>query len=211
MLVRVFFTLLMALAGASTVTAHPHVTVTIRAVISLDAANKITTIRQSWTFDEAFSAYSVIGLDANKDGVFSRDELAPLAKINIESLEEYTYFTTLRQAKEKAKFGKVTDYHLSFEDSALTLHFALPAEGEFSAADSRLTIADPSFFVAFDFAEKTPISLSGGKLNCTPVLRRPGASTMQRLSELGESLFRSGNTAETAANDASTPVTFTCK
>ena len=65
--------------------AHPHVWATVRSEILLDPNHQITGIRHAWTFDEFYSAMAVQGLDKNGDGVFSAEELKPLAEVNINS------------------------------------------------------------------------------------------------------------------------------
>ena len=46
-----------------------------------------------WMFDEFYTAMAIEGLDKNKDGVYDREELAELAKVNIEGLKDFAYFT----------------------------------------------------------------------------------------------------------------------
>ena len=76
-----------ACAGlAQDVHAHPHVWATVRSEILLDPNHQITGIRHAWTFDEFYSAMAVQGLDTNGDGVFSAEELKPLAEVNVTSL-----------------------------------------------------------------------------------------------------------------------------
>ena len=58
-------------------------------------ANAITAIQHVWRFDEAFSLYATEGLDIDGNGALSREELDALAKVNIESLAEYGFFTFL--------------------------------------------------------------------------------------------------------------------
>ena len=53
----------------------------------------ITGIDQVWFFDEFYTAMAVEGLDTNKDGKYSREELHELAKTNMEGLKEFGYFT----------------------------------------------------------------------------------------------------------------------
>ena len=52
----------------------------------------VTGVRHAWSFDDMFSAFATQGLDAKEKGKFTREELAPLAKVNIESLKEYRLF-----------------------------------------------------------------------------------------------------------------------
>ncbi len=73
--------------------AHPHVWATVRSEIVFGPDHRITGIRHHWTFDEFYTAMAVQGLDANGDGVFSKEELQPLAQVNVESLKEFDYFT----------------------------------------------------------------------------------------------------------------------
>ena len=60
----------------------------------------MTAVRNIWQFDEAFTAFAIQGLDADNDGKLSDDELAPLAKVNVDSLREYAFFTWLTAGEE---------------------------------------------------------------------------------------------------------------
>ena len=73
--------------------AHPHVWIVARSEIVFDAEGKLIGFRHTWTFDPAYSAFAVTGLDSHRDGKPDPDKLAELAKTNVESLEEWGYFT----------------------------------------------------------------------------------------------------------------------
>ena len=204
-----------AAAAVSPASAHPHVQVTVRTVVVLDQRGEIEALRHAWTFDEAFSAFSTAGLDTNKDGRLDSAELADLARLNVESLSEYAYFsfvrTGLRKTGGKAEFSPVTAYRLEHDGRNLTLHFTLPvANARLPVRDARLEVYDPSYFVAFDFAREQPVTVEGGTLSCTAEIKPPPPSVTSRLSQLGESFFSSMNTAGDSAEWA-TPVRFTCK
>lgn len=214
-LLRPFTTVLLGAAallmGAFAAKAHPHVQVSVKSVVVLDDAGEITAVRHAWTFDEAFSAFSTAGLDTNKDGKLDRAELASLAQVNVESLSEYAYFTYLRKGKETSEFSAVKDYYLAHDGKALTLHFTLPVEKKkLAVKEARFEVYDPSFFVAFEFAKETPVTVEGGKLACTANIKQPSAGVTSRLSQMGESFFESfkpgSGTAEWAV-----PVRFECK
>ena len=83
--------LLFAIAGEAS--AHPHVWVTMKSELVYAADGTITGVRHAWTFDDMFSTYATQGLESKKKGEFTREELEPLAKVNVESLKEYDYFT----------------------------------------------------------------------------------------------------------------------
>ena len=53
-----------------------------------------------------FSAFATQGIDHKTKGTFTRDELAPLAKVNVESLQEYAYFTYAK-VNGKRRQGRV--------------------------------------------------------------------------------------------------------
>src|SRR5262245_42428890 len=92
--------------GATSVAAHPHVWTTVRSEIVFGPDHRVTGIRHTWTFDEFYTAMAVEGLDTNNDGTYSKAELAPLAKINVESLKEFDYFTFVHLEGVDHKFLK---------------------------------------------------------------------------------------------------------
>lgn len=197
------------LAWAGMAQAHPHVSVTVKATVIASPEGRITAIRHAWTFDEPFSAYSTMGMDTNKDGKLSREELADLAKVNVESLNEYAFFTRLLQGKVGANFSEPVNYFLDHDGKALTLHFTLPVkDGAMLLKDAKLEVADPSFFVSFEFAKANPVAIEGFSGQCTAQLKPPSPSVFKRLSQLGESAFEQGTGL---GADFATPVSFLCK
>jgi ABC-type uncharacterized transport system substrate-binding protein len=99
---------------------------------------------------------AVEGLDANKDGVYSKEELAPLAKVNVDSLKDFDYFTFVHLDGEDDKLVKLkppVDYWVDYDKTVLTLHFTLPLETPLDthAKPVAIDVYDPSFFVAFGF------------------------------------------------------------
>ena len=74
-----------------------------------------------------FSAFATQGLDADHDGKLSREELAELAKTNVESLKDFDYFTFARSALASSLSRMPTDYYLEQQKDVLVLHFTLAA------------------------------------------------------------------------------------
>jgi ABC-type uncharacterized transport system substrate-binding protein len=186
--------------------AHPHVTISVKTVVVSDGKGTITALRHIWTFDEAFSAFSTTGLDKNRDGKLDREELSDLAKVNVESLSEYGYFSDLKVGREKAEFGAVTDYFLAHDGKALTLHFTLPVHAK--APDIRkakLEVYDPSYFVAFGYAPENPVSVEGSA--CKAKVNLPRGESLGRLSKLSEADFANGLSG---ASDWASAVSFEC-
>jgi ABC-type uncharacterized transport system substrate-binding protein len=112
--------------SASEALAHPHVFVDARVEVVFDKEGKISALRHVWRFDDAFSAFASQGLDADGDGNLSIEELQPLAKVNVESLKDYDYFSYLRVAGKRIGFKIPTEYWLQSNDGFLTLFYTLP-------------------------------------------------------------------------------------
>jgi ABC-type uncharacterized transport system substrate-binding protein len=80
------------LAGGAA-SAHPHVWVTVRSELVYAPDGSVTGVRHAWTFDDMFSVFATQGIESKKKGEFTREELAPLADVNVSSLKEYDFFT----------------------------------------------------------------------------------------------------------------------
>jgi ABC-type uncharacterized transport system substrate-binding protein len=169
--------LMFGLAGAAPALAHPHVFVDARAEIVFDPEGRITAIRQVWRFDDAFSAFASQGLDTNGDGILTVEELQPLAKVNIDSLKEYDYFTTLRAGGKRIGFRIPTEYWLQSNDGFLTLFYTLnlmqPVKPD--AAGAVIQIYDPSYFVDYQLVEKDPAVLKNAPASCALTVKPKGA------------------------------------
>jgi ABC-type uncharacterized transport system substrate-binding protein len=168
------FALLMASGSAS---AHPHVWVTVKSEIVFAPDGSVTGVRHAWTFDDMFSAFATQGIEAKTKGDFTREELQPLAKVNVESLNEYDYFTyaKVNGATKKETFAEPMDYWLSYDSKSgeLTLHFTLPLKTPVRARTLDIGVYDPEFFINFAFAEKNAVHLAGAPPQCKATLARP--------------------------------------
>lgn len=164
--------------------AHPHVWVDAKADIVFDQNGQITAIRQAWRFDEAFSSYLMLGLDTNGDGIFSREETAALAEVNVTSLSDFHYFTSVAGAKTSDRLGDLysetfafpTDYYLEHDGVHTTLHFTLPLTAPITVRDHDLVIVDiydPEYFVAFSLVDEAPVALAGAPDGCSLTIDEP--------------------------------------
>lgn len=142
--------------------AHPHVWVTMHSEVVYASDGRVTGIRQHWAFDDMFSTFSTQGLESKEKGKFTREELAPLAKVNVESLKEYNYFTYVTADGVKAPLADpLPGYWLDYNDSILTLNFTLPLKTPIKAKELKVDIYDPTIFVDFEFAKEAPVKLVG--------------------------------------------------
>jgi ABC-type uncharacterized transport system substrate-binding protein len=165
----------------------------VRSEILLDANNQITGVRHAWTFDEFYSAMAVQGLDTNGDGVFSADELKPLAEVNVNSLKEFDYFTFVHSGDGgNLPLKPPENYSLDYDKSLLTLHFTLLLEKPLDAngQEVQIDVYDPSFFVAFGFATEEPVKLSGAAIKgCSAEIKKPDPESEEDAKALSESFF----------------------
>jgi ABC-type uncharacterized transport system substrate-binding protein len=175
----------MVIALADRAAAHPHVLVDGRAEVIFDAQRNITAVRNIWKFDEAYSSFATLGLDADGDGTLSQIELQPLAKVNVESLQEFAYFTSLKIGEEALSFQNPTHYILSFDGKQLELDFILPlARSVPVKGRETLEVFDPEYFVAFSFPDAAPLKLVNAPGGCTASFQAPQPLDAQTTSLL---------------------------
>jgi ABC-type uncharacterized transport system substrate-binding protein len=172
--------------------AHPHVWVTAASELIYDPDGSLTGIRHAWTFDDMFSTYALQGIAAKKKGAYTREELAPLAQTNMDSLKEYGFFTFARVDGKKQRFLEPTDYFLEYHDATLVLHFTLPFKTPIKTKQLAVEIFDPTYFVDFALQKQNPIRLVGAPASCSMSIQRPndGAAGAQKL---GEAAFLNGS------------------
>jgi ABC-type uncharacterized transport system substrate-binding protein len=157
--------------------AHPHVWVTMIEELLYAPDGSVTGVRHAWTFDEMFSAFATQGIEQKTKGAFTREELDPLAKVNVESLKDYAYFTyaKVNGKRQKDAFLDPIDYFLDYDpkDTVLTLHFTLPFKTPVKAKAIDIEVYDPEFFIDFGFADKDPVRLVGAPAQCTASIDKP--------------------------------------
>lgn len=183
-----------ALLAPGVASAHPHMWIDARAVVELDAQQRITAVRQVWRFDEMFGAYATQGLKKNKDGKLPADVLSGMARDWMKALGEPIshYFTRVTVDGKTAAFAAPRDAHVDWnpKTTRLTLSFTLPlAEPMALGADgAQVDIYDPTYFVAYAFDETDAVSLGGAQAAaCTSAYRKPKEldwNTMQQLAAI---------------------------
>lgn len=175
---------------AGTANAHPHVFVAVKSELIFGADGKVEAIRHAWQFDEFYSAFAVQGL--GKEGKQpTREELAPLAKVNVESLAEFGFFTFGKASGKLVEFADPRDYWLEeAADKLVTLHFTLPLKTPASAAKAfSMQVYDPTYFIAFNFDDKDPVLLTGAPKGCSFSVNKPASLVADEAKKLSESFF----------------------
>lgn len=206
-LIRIVLVALVGLAFAGAARAHPHVWVTVKTELIYAPDGSVTGIRQHWAFDDMYSTFATQGLEGREKGKFSGEELAPLAKVNVESLKEYAYFTYAMADGVKSPLADpLPDYSLDYKDQVLTLHFTLPFKAPVKARNLNVEVYDPTYFISFELAKEAPVYLVGAPAQCKVAVQPPRKLTFWEEKKLSE---ESGAASDWGANFAN-KILVTC-
>lgn len=150
-------------ASAGCAIAHPHVWVTMQTSIATNPQGLVTGVDVEWTFDDAFAQVALDGMDKDHDGIYSADELEPLAAENLSSLRDYDYFMHFKVDGELQKVPDATNGGVVWAENKLTLHFTAPLPVPVDPRQHKfeVKIFDPEFYIAFDYAKDTPVDSAG--------------------------------------------------
>lgn len=169
--------------------AHPHIFIDARATITFNDAGEVVGVHNSWTFDEAYSAWAIQGLDTNLDGTVTREELQPLADDNMQGLSEYEYYTFAGEGPDNLKFAFGRNAVMDYADGKQTLNFDVALDQPYAIQDHlELAINDPEYYVAITFANPSTVQLVNAPANCSVSLTDPepmSDALQQQLTDLG--------------------------
>jgi len=169
--------------------AHPHVMVAVTSEV-IFADGKVAGIRHHWTFDDMYSAFVTANL--GKDGKDPTSaELQPVAQTNVESLQEFDFFTFPKLNGKKAVFGAPKDYSMTFDgkEKTATLHFTVPLAEAMAPRTFVFQIYDPSYLVAFAFGKGEPVKLVSAPAGCSLSVSKPKSLDSEESKKLNESFF----------------------
>jgi nickel/cobalt exporter len=173
-LLRALALLVIWLAASAPALAHPHLFIDAKAVLLFDAEGRFTGMRHEWTFDEAFSSWSIQGLDANNDGVTSREEMQGLADEHMRGLADYSFYTFAGEGPTNLVFAYGHKPTLDYENSRTTLRFEVVLDQPYAIADAlEVAVNDPEYYVAITFAGPTTVSAEGLPDRCSLSLEPP--------------------------------------
>ena len=103
------------------------------------------------------------------------DELAPLAKTNVEIAGGIPVFHRRQDRPQNYEFGEPKDYELVADDKKLvTLSFTLPLKEPVSAKKPfTFMVYDPTYFVDFELEKVDPITMKDAPAGCSLTTLRP--------------------------------------
>ena len=165
-----------AALAAGPATAHPHVWIDSKTDVIFDDAGRIVAIGHEWTMDEAYTNMAVDGLDTDRDGSYSEQELEPLTRENLDSLKDFGYFTSLAAGGQELAFKAPVEAGQLVVGGRAKLHFKLPLAEPLDpkTAGIELKVYDPEYFIAIDFAGESAVAALGPvPSGCSVTLEEP--------------------------------------
>jgi ABC-type uncharacterized transport system substrate-binding protein len=178
------------LSATSASLAHPHVWITGQETVVFDNQGQVAAIRHSWVFDEMYSAFATQGI--GKDGKPpTKEDLAPLAKSNVEQLADFNYFTYAKADGQKVEFAAPTDYALEARpDKIVVLTFTLPLKTPIKVGRAfSFQVYDPTYYVAFSYDEKAPVAMAPAPNGCSASVLTPPPLLEEEKQKMTEAYF----------------------
>ncbi len=164
------------IGAGSTAQAHPHVFIESNLDVVRDASGLVTELRHVWRFDELFTATVLLDFDANGDGKLDIDELDEVSSVVTKSIAEYGYYTEVRSGSEVRDFVAPERILVDYVDDQIQMLFAVKLDKPAPVAAStpfRVSVSDPTYYVAIEFVDESAIQISGGGSACKTNIERP--------------------------------------
>lgn len=167
---------LLLLTPSRPAVAHPHAWTDMTVEILFDQAGRVTGLRQSWLFDDFYTAFAVDGMDADGDGKPDQEMLDGILKENMKNLKEYHYFTKAWLGETNLKLKPVTEMATRMQGNRLEMSFVTSFDTPISpnGNDFSYAIYDPTYYIEMLHINMAkPVILSGAPEGCTYNLTPP--------------------------------------
>ena len=173
--------------------AHPHIFAEARLEVVAGADGTVSELRNVWRFDEMFSSSVILDFDKNTNLKLDPEELADVGQVVLESLEEFSYYTSITEDGMDVKVGKPDKINVDFKDGQLLMFFVLKP-GETMPLKGKMTfgVYDPTMYAAMDFTTDDDLALVGdGFSACKREVVRPDPDEVlaQNQSNLTDAFF----------------------
>lgn len=182
-----------AIIAPAAALAHPHIFAEARLEVVAGEDGTVSELRNVWRFDEMFSASVVMDFDKNSNAALDPDELAEVGQTVLESLEEFSYYTTITEDGKTIKVAKPDAINVDYKDGQLLMFFTVKP-GEAMPLKGKLTfgVYDPTMYAAMDFASDDDLIAVGDKFAaCKRAVVRPDPDEVlaQNQDSLTEAFF----------------------
>lgn len=167
---------LLLIATARPGAAHPHSWIDVEVEIVFDKAGMVSGLKQSWIFDEAYTAYVAVKPVRGSIKPPDAKRLAEVAREMMTNLREFGYFTRIEREGKPIETTEATDATAILRGARLVVKFLLPLATAADVRDKPLTYAifDPTYFVEMVHVDPVKsIRLFGAPAGCAARLRPP--------------------------------------
>lgn len=182
-----------AALGSSDAQAHPHVFVEANLEIIRDGSGAVTELRHVWRFDELFSSTVLLDFDTNADGQLQPSELDVVSEVVTTTIGESDFFTEVRLDGQSVPFVGPEKILVDYADGQVLMFFAATFAAPIAIGSDkfRVSVSDPSYYVAMDFASEAAIQVSGDGAACNVGIARPDFDKLyaQNQTTLTEQFF----------------------
>lgn len=148
--------------------AHPHVFIDTQVEVILDAENRATGVRISWTYDDLYSLFIVgdMGLDPDWDGKLTPEEEARLSGFDMNWDPGFPGDTYALIGDVELPLSRPKDWGASYADGKITtVHLrTFDAPVPVGAEPLLVQVYDPGFYTAYTIVGEP--QLAGGT-GCT--------------------------------------------
>lgn len=147
-----------ALSASGPALAHPHAWIDVSVEVQFDPAGKVTALRQTWVFDEFYTA------DTVQKG--ERDKMDRLVTRILGNLRQYGYFTVVKAAEGGVALAAPTEHSARMRGPRLSMTFTTPLVRPV-APPLTYSVYDPFYYIEMLHAdEDDAIRLADAPANC---------------------------------------------
>jgi len=159
------FTITMLISAAA-VFAHPHVSIVNKAEFVWKDAS-LSGVYLEWTFDHFFSSDIISWLDEDKNGQFDARESGLVYNNAFINLENYYYYTFIRQGNKRTNPPKVTQFIARIEKGQMVYRFFIDLSS-YPKQDLYLAVYDYTFFSDISYPDTEAVTLNYDKTAVKP-------------------------------------------
>ncbi len=153
------------------VLSHPHIWVDVHIEAKFDSQKNVTSLIESWTFDEIFSATFIKMEDVNKNQKLDEEEIEAIKAKSFDVLAESDFYTRIFVDNEPQAFLEPIDFRAEIKNGQVIYQFELPLETPINPFEKVLDIGiyDEEYFIEYLYA-KTPLKTDGVEEKDCPFL-----------------------------------------
>lgn len=180
--------------------AHPHAWIDVTLEVLFDPAGRVTALRQTWLFDEFYTA------DTVQKG--ERDRMDRLVTRILGNLREYGYFTVVKAGGRAVPLNAPVAHSARLDGHRLSMSFTVPLAQPVSAPLT-YSVFDPFYFIEMLHAERPDAirlidAPAGCRLHLIPAKPDP------RMVAAAAAIDRSGSGGDTLGAQFAETVEIRC-